>query len=104
MQYKLFFLESDSSKENYIMTSELTVEVSELNKFTEYCFWVIAINENGLGSASDEVIVRTLSDVPSDPPQNVTVEAGSSTVSAFFIFLFILKKSIFFNYASNFRE
>ncbi|KAK6631106.1 hypothetical protein RUM43_014202 [Polyplax serrata] len=79
LRYKLIFLESDSSNENHVMTAGLSTEVSELNKFTEYCFWVIAVNENGLGSASEEVIVRTLSDVPSDPPQNVTVEAGSST-------------------------
>lgn len=39
------------------------------------------MNENGMGSASEEVVTRTLSDVPSEPPQNVTVEPGSSTVS-----------------------
>ena len=64
-----------------MLTSQQSIEVTDLNKFTEYCFWVIAMNENGMGSASEEVVTRTLSDVPSEPPQNVTVEPGSSTVS-----------------------
>ncbi|EEB12791.1 Neogenin precursor, putative [Pediculus humanus corporis] len=79
LKYKLLFIESDSSNENHMLTSQQSIEVTDLNKFTEYCFWVIAMNENGMGSASEEVVTRTLSDVPSEPPQNVTVEPGSST-------------------------
>jgi hypothetical protein len=52
-----------------------------LKKYTEYIVWVVAYNYNGAGANSEEVTVRTLSDVPSEPPTNVTLEAASSTVS-----------------------
>lgn len=77
-QYKMFYMEGDSTDERYIVTSDLSYEVSGLKIFTEYNIWVIAFNENGAGSASEEVTVKTLSDVPSEPPLNVTVEAANS--------------------------
>lgn len=64
-----------------MVTSELQFELVDLNKFTEYSVWVVAFNQNGPGSSTEEVVCRTLSDVPSEPPQNVTLEASSSTVS-----------------------
>lgn len=64
-----------------MVTSELQYELVDLNKFTEYSVWVVAFNQNGPGSSTEEVVCRTLSDVPSEPPQNVTLEASSSTVS-----------------------
>lgn len=76
----MFYMEGDSVDERYIMTSELAYELTGLKKFTEYIVWVIAHNANGPGSASEEVSIKTLSDIPSEAPQNVSVEAGSSTV------------------------
>ena len=52
--------------------------LSDLREFTEYTFWVSAFNANGEGAFSAEVVARTHSDVPADPPLNVTVEAASS--------------------------
>ena len=53
-----------------------------LQKFKEYSFRVVAYNSNGPGLSTAEVVTRTLSDVPSQPPQNVTLETASSTVSS----------------------
>ena len=52
-----------------------------LKKFKEYSFRVVAYNSNGPGLSTAEVVTRTLSDVPSQAPQNVTLETASSTVS-----------------------
>lgn len=62
-------------------TSELNYYLKNLNNFTEYNIWISAFNQNGPGTASEEITVRTYSDVPSAPPMNVTLEAASSTVS-----------------------
>lgn len=75
------FVQGDSAEEHHVVTSELQFELVDLNKFTEYSVWVVAFNQNGPGSSTEEVVCRTLSDVPSEPPQNVTLEASSSTVS-----------------------
>lgn len=61
-------------------TTSLSFELSALNIFTEYSIWVVAANENGVGASSSEVVVRTYGSAPSEPPHNVTLEAGSSTV------------------------
>jgi hypothetical protein len=75
------FAQGDSAEEHHVVTSELQFELMDLNKFTEYSVWVVAFNQNGPGSSTEEVVCRTLSDVPSEPPQNITLEASSSTVS-----------------------
>lgn len=75
------FVQGDSAEEHHVVTSDLQFQLTGLNKFTEYSVWVVAFNQNGPGSSTEEVVCRTLSDVPSDPPQNVTLEASSSTVN-----------------------
>ena len=75
------FFQSELSEEHYVETADTFYTVSGLKKFTEYIVWVVAHNINGAGANSEEMTVRTLSDVPSEPPTNVTLEAGSSTVS-----------------------
>lgn len=77
--YKLYYIEADGSDESYVVTSELSYNLKNLNNFTEYNIWVSAFNQNGPGTASEEITVRTYSDVPSAPPMNVTLEAASST-------------------------
>lgn len=54
--------------------------IINLNPFTEYSVCVIAVNERGLGAASDEKLIRTFSSLPTEAPNNVTFEP-SSTVS-----------------------
>lgn len=53
--------------------------VTELREFTEYTFWVSAFNANGEGAISEEINCMTFSDIPADPPQNVSLEASSSS-------------------------
>lgn len=50
--------------------------------------WVVAVNENGPGAATEEKIVRTLSMAPSEPPQNVTMEPSSTVLNQFFFIYF----------------
>ncbi|GBL86951.1 Neogenin [Araneus ventricosus] len=79
-KYKLFYMEEGASEEREVSTTETTSHTLRgLRKFTDYNFWVAAFNANGQGLNSEEVTVKTLSDVPSDTPQNVTIEASSSS-------------------------
>ncbi|XP_076367083.1 cell adhesion molecule Dscam1-like isoform X2 [Tachypleus tridentatus] len=47
------------------------VVLSQLQKFTSYTILVQAYNSMGAGPRSDEVVVQTLEDIPSEPPQNL---------------------------------
>ncbi|XP_014240160.1 neogenin isoform X2 [Cimex lectularius] len=78
-KYKLYYYEYDSSEEHHIETEDTFYTLTGLKKFTEYFVWVVAYNHYGPGINSDEITVKTLSDVPSEPPTNVTVEATSSS-------------------------
>lgn len=62
------------------MTKHTDYEINDLNSYTKYKIWVVAYNQNGPGIKSLEVIVLTKSSVPTQPPQNIIVEAISSTV------------------------
>ncbi|XP_063237445.1 neogenin isoform X2 [Bacillus rossius redtenbacheri] len=77
--YKLCYIEGDSAEEHHVETTALRYKLDRLRKYTEYSLWVVATNQNGPGAGSEQVLVRTLSDRPSEPPQNVSVEAVSST-------------------------
>uniref|UniRef100_A0A224XGP9 Putative neural cell adhesion molecule l1 n=1 Tax=Panstrongylus lignarius TaxID=156445 RepID=A0A224XGP9_9HEMI len=77
--YKLYYYESETSEEHHIETVDTGYTVTGLKKFTEYIVWVVAYNHNGAGHNSEEITVKTLSDIPSEPPTNVTVEASSSS-------------------------
>ena len=59
-------------------SSATQYHVTDLREFTEYTFWLSAFNYNGEGALSEEIICMTLSDIPADPPQNVSLEAASS--------------------------
>uniref|UniRef100_A0A669B4V5 DCC netrin 1 receptor n=1 Tax=Oreochromis niloticus TaxID=8128 RepID=A0A669B4V5_ORENI len=69
--YRLLWTESPSGKEQ---VNGQNYKMEGLNKFTEYTVRVLAINRYGPGTASDAVSVTTQSDVPSAPPQNITLE------------------------------
>uniref|UniRef100_A0A672I8F9 DCC netrin 1 receptor n=1 Tax=Salarias fasciatus TaxID=181472 RepID=A0A672I8F9_SALFA len=89
--YRLLWTESPSGKEKKMKTSTngitsalcplqnvevtgLNYKMEGLNKFTEYTVRVLATNRYGSGTATDGVSVTTLSDVPSAPPQNISLE------------------------------
>ncbi|ESO07075.1 hypothetical protein HELRODRAFT_184662, partial [Helobdella robusta] len=60
-------------------TSRMEFTFSKLYPFREYGFRVLPYNSNGHGPASDPCRCHTYSDVPSKPPQNITVDTLSST-------------------------
>ena len=78
--YKLFYMETGSAEEHEILTTHNSHLIHALKPYTDYSVWVVAFNENGPGTSTEEVQVRTLSTVPSDTPRNVVAEPASSTV------------------------
>ncbi|XP_023215993.1 neogenin-like isoform X2 [Centruroides sculpturatus] len=78
-KYKLYYMEVGTSEEHEITTSDTKYTLYGLKKYTDYNFWIVAYNQNGPGMNTEEVTARTFSDFPSDTPQNVTLEAASST-------------------------
>ncbi|XP_051548688.1 neogenin-like [Myxocyprinus asiaticus] len=77
--YKLFFIEKGRDSELDMDVTGLSYTMTGLKKFTEYSFRVVAYNKHGPGVSTEDVTVRTLSDVPSAPPQNLTLEVLNST-------------------------
>uniref|UniRef100_A0A674MP92 DCC netrin 1 receptor n=1 Tax=Takifugu rubripes TaxID=31033 RepID=A0A674MP92_TAKRU len=72
--YRLLWTESPSGKEQSVEVNGLSYKMDGLNKFTEYTVRVLAINRYGPSPATDAASVTTHSDVPSAPPQNITLE------------------------------
>uniref|UniRef100_A0A3Q3Q0Z5 DCC netrin 1 receptor n=1 Tax=Monopterus albus TaxID=43700 RepID=A0A3Q3Q0Z5_MONAL len=72
--YRLLWTESPSGKEQNVEVNGLNYKMEGLNKFTEYTVQVLAINRYGPSAASEAVGVSTQSDIPSAPPQNITLE------------------------------
>ncbi|KAL3287322.1 hypothetical protein HHI36_001797 [Cryptolaemus montrouzieri] len=80
-RYTVYYMETKSSVEHHIDTVETNCSFNNLEIFTEYSIWVVAVNQNGPGAATEEKLVRTLGAAPSEPPFNITVEAGSTTLT-----------------------
>uniref|UniRef100_A0A3Q1CJQ9 DCC netrin 1 receptor n=1 Tax=Amphiprion ocellaris TaxID=80972 RepID=A0A3Q1CJQ9_AMPOC len=75
--YRLLWTESPLTVPVCVQSVEvngLNYKMEGLNKFTEYTVRVLAINRYGPGTASEPLSVTTQSDVPSAPPQNITLE------------------------------
>jgi len=72
-------------------TTSTTYELVDLVPYTEYSIRVQAVNENGPGAFSKDIVIRTHSAQPTQPPHNVTLEAASSTV--YWIFEYITNES-----------
>ncbi|XP_033225419.1 neogenin isoform X2 [Belonocnema kinseyi] len=77
-KYVITFSKGDD-EESKGETTGTTYELIDLVPYTEYTIWIQAVNENGPGASSSEIIIRTYSTQPSQPPHNVTLEAASST-------------------------
>ncbi|XP_051503856.1 neogenin-like isoform X11 [Myxocyprinus asiaticus] len=76
--YKIYYMEKGLGNEQDIDVKTLSYTMTGLKKFTEYSFRVVAYNKHGPGVSTEDVSIRTYSDVPSAPPQNLTVEVLNS--------------------------
>lgn len=79
--YSSFELQDDSGAELYNDSMSLDLLLTELRPFTDYIISVVPFNHNGMGDSSAEIKVKTYSSTPSEPPNNVTLEVTSSSVS-----------------------
>lgn len=82
VKYRIYYTE-ESGDEQYADTSLTTTELmlTDLKPYMEYTISVVAWNQNGMGDPSSEILVKTFSSVPSEPPVNVTLDVTSPTVS-----------------------
>uniref|UniRef100_A0A8C9SIE4 Neogenin 1 n=1 Tax=Scleropages formosus TaxID=113540 RepID=A0A8C9SIE4_SCLFO len=76
--YKVYYMEKGVDGEQDVDVTGLSYTITGLKKFTNYSFRVVAYNKHGPGVSSEDIAVRTLSDVPSAPPQNLTLEVQNS--------------------------
>ncbi|XP_057189438.1 neogenin 1a isoform X4 [Triplophysa rosa] len=76
--YKLYYMEKGVGIEQDVEVNALSYTMTGLKKFIEYSFRVVAYNKHGPGVSTEDVSVRTYSDVPSAPPQNLSVEVLNS--------------------------
>ncbi|XP_070816188.1 neogenin 1a isoform X3 [Chaetodon trifascialis] len=78
LTYKLYYTDKSVGNEEDIDIDSQSYTMTGLKKNTEYSFRVVANNKHGPGVSTEDVVVRTLSDVPSAPPQNLTLEVQNS--------------------------
>lgn len=82
VQYKLFYIRKDhepGEKETQIVMKKTSYTLHGMEKYVEYMIRVEAEGTNGAGLSSEQVTVRTLSDLPSQAPGDVKAEAASTT-------------------------
>ncbi|XP_068427578.1 neogenin 1a isoform X3 [Clinocottus analis] len=78
LTYKLYYTDKSFGDEQDVDIDIQSYTMTGLKKNTEYSFRVVANNKHGPGVSTDDITVRTLSDVPSAPPQNLTLEVQNS--------------------------
>lgn len=76
--YKLYYTDKSVGNEEDVDIDGQSYTLTGLKKNTEYSFRVVANNKHGPGVSTEDIVVRTLSDVPSAPPQNLTLEVQNS--------------------------
>uniref|UniRef100_A0A8C3AWK0 Neogenin 1a n=1 Tax=Cyclopterus lumpus TaxID=8103 RepID=A0A8C3AWK0_CYCLU len=78
LTYKLYYTDKSYGDEQDVDVDIQSYTLTGLKKNNEYSFRVVANNKHGPGVSTDDITVRTLSDVPSAPPQNLTLEVQNS--------------------------
>ncbi|XP_039436857.1 neogenin isoform X1 [Culex pipiens pallens] len=78
-KYRVYYAEIENGDEMYSDTTSTEITINELRPFTEYTLYVVPWNQMGMGDPSHEIVVKTHSSTPTEPPSNVTLEATSST-------------------------
>ncbi|KAM4602802.1 neogenin 1a isoform 1-T1 [Polymixia lowei] len=78
LTYKLYYTDKSLGNEQDVDIGSQSYTMTGLKKYTEYSFRVVAYNKHGPGVSTEDITVRTLSDVPSAPPQNLTLEVQNS--------------------------
>ncbi|XP_061595284.1 neogenin 1a isoform X4 [Cololabis saira] len=78
LTYKLYYTDQTVGNEQDVDIDSQSYTLTGLKKNAEYSFRVVANNKHGPGVSTEDIVVRTLSDVPSAPPQNLTVEVQNS--------------------------
>lgn len=79
--YRVYFAEGENGEDQFYDTKSNEFMLTQLRSYCEYTISVVAFNQNGMGNPSQEILVKTFSNTPSEEPSNITVEATSSTVS-----------------------
>lgn len=84
VKYRIYYAE-ENGEEQYTDTSSTSTELmlTELRPYAEYAISVVSWNQNGMGDPSTEILVKTFSSTPSEPPLNVTLDVTSPTVRVF---------------------
>ncbi|KAM6950486.1 neogenin 1a isoform 2-T2 [Lycodopsis pacificus] len=78
LTFKLYYTDKSFGDEQDVDVDSQSYTMTGLKKNAEYSFRVVANNQHGPGVSTDDIVVRTLSDVPSAPPQNLTAEVQNS--------------------------
>ncbi|KAI1904879.1 hypothetical protein AGOR_G00010210 [Albula goreensis] len=72
--YRIIWKETANEKEQTVEVNGQSYRLDGLWKFTEYSIRVLAYNRYGPGVTPEHLVLTTLSDVPSAPPQNISLE------------------------------
>lgn len=81
IKYHVYYTEGDNGEKLFLEIDALDVLLTDLRPYTNYTIFVVPFNKNGMGIPSNDIKVKTYSSTPSEPPNNVTLEVTSSTVS-----------------------
>ncbi|XP_061438720.1 phosphatidylinositol phosphatase PTPRQ [Rhineura floridana] len=79
--YTVYAMELDTNRAFHMTTSNNSILITGLKKYTNYKMRVAASTDVGESAVSEdnEIVVRTLEDEPSSPPQNVKILEVTAT-------------------------
>lgn len=81
LKYRIMYKEGENGPELNTEVAATEATLVDLRSYCEYTVSVAAINQNGTGIQTDEKLVKTFSNTPSEPPLDIFLEATSTTVN-----------------------